>query len=30
MTQKEAFRRLSYRFHGKEPGKNKQEKKLKK
>jgi len=30
MTQKEAFRRLSYRFHGKEPGKNKQEKKIKK
>eukprot|EP01125_Pyxidicula_operculata_P007700 TRINITY_DN2607_c0_g1_i4.p1 TRINITY_DN2607_c0_g1~~TRINITY_DN2607_c0_g1_i4.p1 ORF type:complete len:770 (+),score=295.69 TRINITY_DN2607_c0_g1_i4:436-2745(+) len=30
MTQKEAFRRLSYRFHGKAPGKAKVEKRLKK
>uniref|UniRef100_A0A6B2LGP5 Uncharacterized protein n=1 Tax=Arcella intermedia TaxID=1963864 RepID=A0A6B2LGP5_9EUKA len=30
MTPKEAFRRLSYRFHGKAPGKNKDEKRLRK
>jgi len=29
MTPKEAFRRLSYRFHGKAPGKNKVEKRIK-
>jgi len=29
MTPKEAFRRLSYRFHGKAPGKNKDEKRMK-
>nr|WJH19491.1 U4/U6.U5 tri-snRNP-associated 110 kDa protein [Euglena gracilis] len=29
MTQKEAFRRLSHKFHGKAPGKLKQEKKIK-
>jgi len=29
MTPKEAFRRLSYRFHGKAPGKNKDEKRIK-
>jgi len=29
MTPKEAFRRLSYRFHGKAPGKNKDERRIK-
>jgi len=29
MTPKEAFRRLSYRFHGKAPGKNKDERRMK-
>jgi len=29
MTQKEAFRKLSHKFHGKKPGKNKQEKRIK-
>ncbi len=29
MTPKEAFRELSYRFHGKRPGKKKQEKRRK-
>lgn len=29
MTLKEAFRAQSYKFHGKKPGKNRQEKKLK-
>jgi U4/U6.U5 tri-snRNP-associated protein 1 len=29
MTEKEAFRKLSHKFHGKEPGKAKQEKRLK-
>lgn len=29
LTQKEAFRQLSYRFHGYGPGKKKREKKLK-
>jgi U4/U6.U5 tri-snRNP-associated protein 1 len=29
MTPKEAFRKLSHKFHGKAPGKNKQEKRLK-
>ena len=29
MTPKEAFRQLSYKFHGKGPGKMKQEKRLK-
>jgi len=28
LTPKEAFRNLSYRFHGKQPGKNKKEKKM--
>ena len=28
MTPKEAFRELSYRFHGKRPGKKKQEKRI--
>ncbi|ETO36501.1 U4/U6.U5 tri-snRNP-associated protein 1 [Reticulomyxa filosa] len=30
MTAKEAFRKLSHRFHGKKPGKRKQEKRIKK
>ncbi|OQR89254.1 U4/U6.U5 tri-snRNP-associated protein, partial [Thraustotheca clavata] len=29
LTKKEAFRQLSYRFHGHQPGKKKQEKRLK-
>jgi U4/U6.U5 tri-snRNP-associated protein 1 len=29
LTKKEAFRRISYRFHGHAPGKKKQEKRLK-